>query len=115
MTVLCRNHPSIGKVEYSFSADESYQESNTVEVKNLYRGPLPIKVKGTDDKGKEWIITLESLRFVWQLPKVNQSSVYNNGQKGAIVEMFGWSYEDIKAECPTLGKMGWMGVKVFPP
>jgi alpha-amylase len=29
--------------------------------------------------------------------------------------MFGWPYADIKAECPTLGKMGWMGVKVFPP
>lgn len=29
--------------------------------------------------------------------------------------MFGWPYEDIKAECPYLAKMGWMGVKVFPP
>lgn len=38
-----------------------------------------------------------------------------NGQKGAIVEMFGWSHADIEAECEALGKMGWMGVKVFPP
>lgn len=29
--------------------------------------------------------------------------------------MFGWPYADIKAECEYLGKMGWMGVKVFPP
>jgi alpha-amylase len=29
--------------------------------------------------------------------------------------MFGWPYADIKAECSALGKMGWMGVKVFPP
>jgi alpha-amylase len=29
--------------------------------------------------------------------------------------MFGWPYEDIKKECPYLAKMGWMGVKVFPP
>ena len=29
--------------------------------------------------------------------------------------MFGWPYKDIKEECPSLGKMGWMGVKVFPP
>jgi len=29
--------------------------------------------------------------------------------------MFGWPYADIKDECSALGKMGWMGVKVFPP
>jgi len=29
--------------------------------------------------------------------------------------MFGWPYADIKSECASLGKAGWMGVKVFPP
>ena len=29
--------------------------------------------------------------------------------------MFGWPYADIEKECPYLAKMGWMGVKVFPP
>ena len=29
--------------------------------------------------------------------------------------MFGWHYPDIEAECEALGKMGYMGVKVFPP
>jgi len=28
--------------------------------------------------------------------------------------MFGWPHEDVEAECEALGKMGWMGVKVFP-
>ena len=41
--------------------------------------------------------------------------MYKKGQKGAIVELFGWPYKDIMEECPALGKMGWMGVKVFPP
>ena len=41
--------------------------------------------------------------------------MYLKGQKGAILEMFGWPYADIKAECASLGKMGWMGLKVFPP
>ena len=29
--------------------------------------------------------------------------------------MFGWPHKDIAEECEALGKMGWMGVKVFPP
>jgi alpha-amylase len=37
------------------------------------------------------------------------------GQKGAIVELFGWPYADIKEECEFLGKAGYMAVKVFPP
>jgi len=40
--------------------------------------------------------------------------VYKDGQKGGIVEMFGWPHADVEAECEALGKMGWMGVKVFP-
>ena len=28
--------------------------------------------------------------------------------------MFGWPHGDVEAECEALGKMGWMGVKVFP-
>jgi alpha-amylase len=29
--------------------------------------------------------------------------------------MFGWDYEQVSNECEALGKMGWMGVKVYPP
>ena len=30
---------------------------------------------------------------------MNQPSTYENGQKGAIVEFFGWPYDDITQEC----------------
>jgi alpha-amylase len=46
---------------------------------------------------------------------VNQPDNYKNGQKGAIVELFGWPYGDVKQECSFLAKAGYMGVKVFPP
>ena len=29
--------------------------------------------------------------------------------------MFGWPYAEIEKECETIGKMGYLGVKVFPP
>ena len=76
---------------------------------------LPIEVRGTDSNGKQWTITLEPLNFIWQGAPINQGAQYKGGQKGAIVELFGWPYADVKAECATLGQAGWMGVKIFPP
>lgn len=51
---------------------------------------------------------------MWQNPEIVQDDVYESGQKGGIVEMFGWSHADIEEECEALAAMGWMGVKVFP-
>lgn len=72
-------------------------------------------VKATDREGVEYTLTLEAPNFVWQNTPVNVSDAYQGGQKGAIVELFGWSHKDIEEECESLGKMGWMGVKVYPP
>ena len=63
---------------------------------------------------KEESFLLEALNFFWQGNTVNQSEVYQSGQKGAIVEMFGWPHDDVREECEYLAKQGWMGVKVFP-
>ncbi|POM71068.1 Alpha-glucosidase, partial [Phytophthora palmivora] len=47
---------------------------------------------------------------------VNQPSGMKGGQKGAIVDLFGWPYDDIAQECSDfLGKAGYMGVKINPP
>jgi alpha-amylase len=37
---------------------------------------------------------------------------YRNGQKGAIVELFGWPYGDIAQECTKLAAYGYLGFKV---
>ena len=36
------------------------------------------------------------------------------GQKGAIVELFGWPAGDVAAECADLGAAGWLGAKLWP-
>ncbi|KAI9997158.1 hypothetical protein PInf_000594 [Phytophthora infestans] len=47
---------------------------------------------------------------------VNQPSGMKGGQKGAIVDLFGWPYNDIAQEFTDfLGKAGYMGVKINPP
>jgi len=71
-------------------------------------------VKAVDASGTAFTITPEAPNFIWQNAVINQDAAYQNGQKGGIVEMFGWPHEDVEAECESLGKMGWMGVKVFP-
>ena len=114
IVINCRQHSSITKVEFDFNK-LGYQDSNTFHVDSSFSTLLPISVRGTDTSGKNWHITLEPLNLVWQGAPIPQGAMYNQGQKGSIIEMFGWPYADIKAECATLGKMGWMGVKVFPP
>ena len=76
---------------------------------------LTSSVRVTDGEGTQWEIEMEALNFIWQAATVNQDPAYKDGQKGGIVEMFGWNYEQVSNECEALGKMGWMGVKVYPP
>ena len=62
------------------------------------------------------VLTLKPMLFAWQAtPLLNRTGDYRKGQKGAIVEMFGWPHLQIAAECPTLAAAGYLGVKVYPP
>lgn len=65
------------------------------------------------------MIELDPIDFVWNAPAVSLNSAnskgdYRDGQKGAIVELFMWPHTDVGKECEMLGKMGYMGVKLFP-
>ena len=52
--------------------------------------------------------------FFWDKPVINRPET-NNGQKGAIVELFGWPYADIEQECKFLSKAGYMGLRIQSP
>eukprot|EP00047_Mylnosiga_fluctuans_P006418 m.246766 g.246766 ORF g.246766 m.246766 type:complete len:724 (+) comp15173_c0_seq1:482-2653(+) len=74
-------------------------------------GPLQITVLTSD--GKQ--IILEPVDFVWNnVPIKERAGDYRDGQKGAIVELFGWPHNDIAQECAFLASAGYLGVKVFP-
>ena len=108
--VKCRNQETITSLVYSFDGGK-FSDVNTFKTDSSYNKILKIQVSdGNDNK-----ITLEEVDFLWNAPKIDQADVYENGQKGGIVELFGWPYEDVEKECPHLAKAGWMGVKVFPP
>ena len=96
---------------YSFNG--ANQNCNVFHVTNAFADGLNIVV--TTSSGKK--LALDTLYFTWQANIVTLPSdtTFNNGQKGAIVELFGWPYADITQECVFLAKAGYMGVKIWPP
>ena len=118
---ITRVNPELGtegsdyKILYTF--DNTEQESNTITITSdqSYPDGMKISAKVVDMSGKELAkLELEDEYFMWDNPPVNQGSQYEGGQKGAIVELFGWPYDDIAEECEFIGKAGYMAVKVFP-
>lgn len=76
---------------------------------------MQIRVEAFENGVKIAELKLEKQDFIWNHPTINQPENFKKGQKGAIIEMFGWPYNDIAEECEMIGKAGYMGVKVFPP
>ena len=75
----------------------------------------PIKIKITAEEGPT--LELDDIDFIWNVQKLGKrdcEECYKNGQKGAIVELFGWPDDDIAQECETIAKAGYLGIKIFP-
>ena len=73
---------------------------------------VTVSVYGSDGSKLE----LPEVDFFWDThsPINHQGGDYRKGQKGAIVELFGWPHDDVAKECELLGKMGYLGAKLFP-
>ena len=103
-------------IHYKFGDIE--QSSNTFRVSstNSYPKGLPISAEILDNDNNHLVeIILENEYFIWDHPQINLPSNYENGQKGVIVELLGWPYEDIAEECEFLGHAGYLGVKIYSP
>ena len=118
---ITRVNPKLGtagtdyKILYTFGTIEQESNSITLTSDNKYPEGMPISAKIVDNNGKQLAkLELEDEYFMWDNPIVNQGPQYENGQKGAIVELFGWPFDDIAEECEFLGNAGYMAVKVFP-
>ena len=62
-------------------------------------------------------LILEEEYFIWNVPELyyDNEIIREKGQKGAIVELFGWPYQDIIEESDFLNLAGYLGVKITPP
>ena len=95
-------------LKYVFDGKE--QTSNSKVFNSDFKKVLKIIVKAKSGEKLE----LEDVDFVWNIQELAKPKYDTNGQKGAIVEMYGWSDKDIEKECEFIGQQGYMGVKVFP-
>ena len=96
------------------------QRNNTIiltSANDKFPDGMPISAKIMDMKKNIELVKLEldDQYFIWDNPIINQPPQFENGQKGGIVELFGWPYEDIALECEFLSHAGYMGLKVYSP
>ena len=88
---------------YNFGG--TVQSSPVFRVSPATTGSGTLTVAVTSASGKK--LVLEPLNFIWQnLALSAAQSDFSDGQKGAIVELFGWPYNDIAKECAFLGRAG---------
>ena len=111
-------NPALGNYQVLYKFGDREQESNSFTVTpsqtQSYKDGFPISCRVLVNGQEKAKLVLEDEYFLWDNPTVNQGSQYEHGQKGAIVELFGWPYNDIAEECDFLGTAGYMAVKVFP-
>ncbi|KAL0240977.1 hypothetical protein GEMRC1_006213 [Eukaryota sp. GEM-RC1] len=98
-------------IVYCFNQTCSPRDS--IDLDSSFESELVIILKSSKHDVR---LTLDPINFVWNLiPVLDRKGDFRGGQKGAIVELFGWPYEDVEKECGFLGSAGYLGVKVFPP
>ena len=99
---------------YIFDGVQTTSASVVMNSKNFSGKALDITVKGSDGT----TLNLEPVDFVWNVPALNlnpsSAPSYRNGQKGAIVELFGWPDADIMKECKFIADAGYLGIKLYP-
>lgn len=79
--------------------------------------PISVRVRYEDLTGTVHQLLLDPVDFRWNAPAVVPGAAggdYRGGQKGAIIEFFGWRHEDIENECRFAAAAGYAGVKFFP-
>ena len=97
-------------ISYSFNGG-SLTTSNVHQVNSGFSNALSITISTSSGK----TLVLDPINFIWQNTAITTAqSTFQNGQKGAIVELFGWPWVDVGRECEFLGKAGYMGVKIWP-
>ena len=124
LTFITRVNPVLGeegtdyKIKYTFGEIE--QDSNNIQLnseQNSYPEGMEISARIISlQTNKELAkLELEEEYFIWDNMEINLPDEYENGQRGSIVELFGWPYEDIAQECEFLGNAGYLGVKIYSP
>ena len=118
-----RVNPKVGKegidyyILYKFGSEETRNKTKEFNSKNdSYPNGLSLSSRVILKKEDfDLNLELENEYFILDNLTIIKSSEYKNVQKGVIVELFGWPYDDIKEECDFISHAGYLGLKVFCP
>ena len=98
-------------LDLTYYFDGVGQKSNSKTFDSSYTNILKVKIQAASGESLE----LDDIDFIWNVQQLGQTKYdTRNGQKGAVVEMFGWPDDDIALECQKIAEAGYMGVKTFP-
>ncbi|KAK2955665.1 putative Pancreatic alpha-amylase [Blattamonas nauphoetae] len=108
VTIVTKTASSL-QLQYGFNG--TFQSAASRVFDKSFTGQLKVSVIARTGE----TLVLDDIDFIWNAaPIKSRPGDFRNGQKGAIVEMFGWPDEDIEKECQILADAGYLGVKLFP-
>ena len=105
---------------YNYYFNSHRQEVSYIARKNdsLYEKGIKafVTIRENDGKAEVAKVIFEEIYFLWNVPEMKYEKEFNEkGQKGVIVELFGWPYEDIIEESDFIKLSGYLGIKITPP
>ena len=113
------NYDTNYKLLYTFGEiekEDNYIILNSETDKYPHGISISAKIIQIDNNEIFAKLELEKEYLLWDnIEIIKNETIYQNGQKGSIVELFGWPYEDIYEECDFLKVAGYLGVKISPP
>ena len=123
ITFITKVNPILEKEKENYTIIYKFGDIYQINTNNItitsdqsFPDGMEISVEIIDNNNNHLVgLVLEKEYFIWDHPQINLPDNYENGQKGVIVELFGWPYDDIAEECEFLGHAGYMGVKILPP
>ncbi|GIQ81130.1 glycoside hydrolase, family 13 [Kipferlia bialata] len=89
----------------------SRQKSISQASHSTIQRPLTVSVR-LNGYSDEYILPIDDVYFYWMTH--NPYTLQGDGQRGALVEFFGWPHSEIAKEAEFLGKAGYMGARFFP-
>lgn len=113
-------------LSFSFDGGKTFsQQPWLVVCSSAYAGSAACGLR-TDESSINVTVTssdgtalaMDPLWLFWGQPILGPTPAGRDdrgGQKGAIIELFGWPHKDIAAECPDIASWGYLGIKIWNP
>jgi alpha-amylase len=106
---ILATHKNNANLVYKFNGISQYENCKTFN--SSFVKEVNFNVEGSDES----MLEIPPIHFLWNANTITDTQGdFRKGQKGAIVEFFGWPHNDLEKECELLSMAGYLGAKLFP-